>query len=63
MLAEADILLPAGWQVVQDSPRRGIVVEVPDDAAPDDVVDFLVRAGEALAMIDTTGDWRGIIYG
>jgi hypothetical protein len=35
---------------------------VPDDADLDDLVDWLVRATEAVATIDLTGEWRAAFY-
>ena len=62
-LAAAGIGLPDGWRVMQDSPRRGLVIELPEDTDPADVVGWLVRAGEALSVVETSGDWRAVIYG
>ncbi len=62
VLREAGITLPDGWRPVQDSPRRGIVIEIPPDADPELVVTWLVRAGTALSTVLLTGDWRGVIY-
>jgi hypothetical protein len=62
LLAEAGLPVPDDWRVVQDNPRRGLVAHVPDDADLDDLVDWLVRATEAVATIDLTGEWRAAFY-
>lgn len=61
-LAEAGLPVPDGWRVVQDNPRRGLVALLPDDADLDAVVDWLVRATEAVATVDLTGEWRAAFY-
>ena len=57
-LAEQGVPLPAGWRWRQDHPRRGLVVELPPDTAPAEVLDWLLRAGAALSTVTGTGDWR-----
>lgn len=61
-LAELGVPLPEGWRWSQDNPRRGLVVELPPDTPPAAVVDWLVRAAEALSTIPLTGDWRAVFH-
>jgi len=61
-LREAGVTAPADWRVVQDHRRRGLVVQVSSGAPADVVVDWLVRAGERLALVPTTGRWAAELY-
>lgn len=47
-LREADLPLPKGARVRQDHPRRGLVVEWPDDATTEDLADWLFAAMRVL---------------
>ena len=49
--------VPAGWRVVQDHPRRGLVVQVPEGVADAEVVRWLVELGEELSPFTTAGRW------
>ncbi len=55
--------IPAGWRVVQDHPRRGLVVRLPDGVPDGDVLRWLVDAAAALCSVPTTGRWRASVYG
>jgi hypothetical protein len=61
-LADAGLALPAGWVRLADHPRRGLVVRVPDDAALDVVLDWLLAAMTGLARVPITGRWLAGIY-
>jgi hypothetical protein len=61
-LAAADIEVPDGWRVMQDHPRRGLVVAVPDGTDPAAIVEWLVRAGTALCPVPLSGWWRAAIH-
>lgn len=54
--------MPEGWRVVQDNPRRGLVVQVPETAAHTTVLDWLLRAAAELTTVDLTGTWRARIH-
>ncbi len=56
------VIIPAGWRVVQDHPRRGLVISVPRTTDHDLVLDWLVRAATELSNIPLTGEWRAAIY-
>lgn len=61
-LSERKLEVPDGWRVKVDHPKRGMVVEVPTDADPARVLDWLLAAGEAVAMVPVTGRWHAAIY-
>jgi hypothetical protein len=61
-LAEAGIPVPDGWRVVQDHPKRGLVVVVPKGTADADVVAWLLPAARALCRVPLTGDWLASVY-
>ena len=54
--------LPAGWRVVQDHPRRGLVVRIPPETSAADALTWLVEAGKALSVVPLTGDWLAQIH-
>jgi len=56
--------VPAGWRVMQDHSRRGLVLAVPDDAGatPAAIVEWLIEAGTALCPIQLSGWWRAAIH-
>ena len=62
-LVEVGAPVPAGWAVVQDHPRRGLVVRPPAEVAPEPVLRWLLGAGEALCVLPVTGWWRAAVYG
>ncbi len=47
---------------MQDHPRRGLVLAVPDDAPHAAIVEWLVEAGTALCPIPLSGWWRAAIH-
>ena len=49
--------IPPGWRVVQDHPRRGLVVRVPPDVSNVVVLRWLVDVGARLCPVPTTGQW------
>ena len=61
-LAELGIDRPAGWRVLADSPRRGLVLAVPDAADAADVLDWLLRATRHLCAIDVPPRWQAVCY-
>ena len=55
--------VPEGWRVTQDHSRRGIVVLVPEGIPNEQVLDWLLRAGTALAAhLKLAGWWRAAVY-
>ncbi len=47
-LREADLAIPEGARVRQDHPRRGLVVEWPNDASSEELADWLFAAMRVL---------------
>ena len=61
-LAEIDVVVPREWRVLQDQPRRGLVIAVPTSEDHDRVLEWLLRAGHALCPLPYE-EWRATIYG
>jgi hypothetical protein len=61
-LRQAGVTAAPEWRVLQDHRRRGLVVQVPPDAGDEVVLDWLLRAGELLALVETTGSWAAELY-
>jgi hypothetical protein len=57
VLREAGIFAPGTWKLVQDNPRRGLVVRVPADASPDEILHWLMSAVDQLCPVAVTGHW------
>lgn len=51
------ISVPTGWKVMQDHPRRGLVVHVPRQVDDLDVLRWLVDLGTDLCPVPTEGRW------
>lgn len=47
LLAEAGIEVPGRWRVLQDQPKKGLVIAVPAEDDHTEVLVWLVAAGEA----------------
>ncbi|MCL4421841.1 MAG: hypothetical protein M1115_01505 [Actinobacteria bacterium] len=65
VVARLDFLgvgMPSGWRWVQDHPRRGLVILLPQGASLQRVVDWLFSAAEALSPVELTGEWRALIH-
>lgn len=62
-IAATGLPLPEGWRCRQDNARRGLVLDVPADAAPEAVLGWLLPAGCAVATVELTGRWRARIHG
>jgi hypothetical protein len=60
-LAEVGITIPDSWRVVQDQPKKGLVVAVPAGAELDGVLQWLFRAGAALCPLPYSM-WVAAIY-
>jgi hypothetical protein len=61
-LAGRGLPVPDGWEVMQDHPKRGLVVAVPPAAPAAEVLVWLLEAGAALTLIPLTGEWRALVY-
>jgi hypothetical protein len=61
-LATAGLVLPAGWALVQDHPRRGLVVAPAKGADNAEVLAWLLEAGTILSAVRLTGDWQAEVH-
>ncbi len=61
-LEEAGLGLGPGWWKAADHPRRGLVVNPPADAAPADVLRWLLDAATELSTVPLTGAWLARVY-
>jgi hypothetical protein len=61
-LAEAGHPVPEGWRVVQDNPRRGLVIQLPPGADHAEVLRWLLDAAGVLTTVPLTGNWRARIH-
>lgn len=62
VLAERRHPVPEAWVVLQDNPKRGLVVAVPDAERPARVLSWLLDATVVLCPLPLTGDWRAALY-
>jgi len=61
-LVSAGLTLPDGWTLVQDHPRRGLVVTPAPGTDNEAVLSWLVEAGTILSVVRLTGDWQGEVH-
>ncbi len=61
-LAAAGVAVPEGWRLVQDHPRRGLVVTPGPGAGHGDVLTWMLEAGAVLSAVRLTGDWRAEVH-
>lgn len=61
-LAALGVPVPDRWRVRQDHGRRGLVVRPPVDVPHADVLEWMLRAGAALAMMPLTGSWLARVH-
>lgn len=62
LLRPAGVLLPDGWRLLSDHPRRGLVIEAPPDTDPDEIVTWLLRAAAVLAQGPMPDRWIAAIH-
>jgi len=51
-----------GWRLLQDHPRRGLLVALPPGTALDEVVVWLLEAGAVLSAVRLSGEWRAEVH-
>lgn len=56
------IAVPAGWRVVQDHPKRGLVAKVPAGVATEEVLRWLLAVGEELCPAPLLGRWVAEVH-
>jgi hypothetical protein len=61
-LSQMGIPLPEGWRVRQDHNRRGLILLAPEAFPLDALVDWILRAGAALATTELTGSWQARVF-
>jgi hypothetical protein len=61
-LIAAGVVAPDTWRLVQDNPRRGIVIRLPDDEAPETVLAWLMSAIDELCPVEISGHWLAEIH-
>ncbi len=61
-LVGAGLPLPDGWTLVQDHPRRGLVVAPATGADDAAVLSWLVEAASILSAVRLTGDWQAEVH-
>jgi hypothetical protein len=61
-LATAGLTLPSGWRVVQDHPRRGLVVAPAPGTDDGAVLDWLLEAGTILSAVRLSGQWQAEVH-
>jgi hypothetical protein len=65
-LDDLGLPVPSHWKVLQDHPKRGLVMAMPPpvgDVELDRILDWLLRATGALCAWPRTGEWRALCYG
>ncbi len=60
-LSQSDVVVPDGWRVEQDHPKRGLTFLVPEGDDPLIAVRFLVAASDALSGVIVDDEWVAII--
>jgi hypothetical protein len=61
-LASTGLTLPEGWVLVQDHPRRGLVVAPAPGADKSAVLSWLLEAGMVLSVVRLTGEWQAEVH-
>jgi len=61
-LTAAGAGLPEGWRLVQDHPRRGLIVAPSPDAGHHAMVTWLLEACAVLSAVRLTGSWHAEVF-
>lgn len=54
--------VPAGWELMQDNQKRGLIVAVPPSVPHAEVLAWLLATGKALSKLPLNGEWRALVY-
>jgi hypothetical protein len=60
--AASRVEVPPGWRVVQDHPKRGLVLRVPAGVTDADALAWLIRTGTALCPVPILGRWVAEVH-
>lgn len=61
-LAENGSPIPTGWKLLTDHPKRGLVIELPPDVEPEDIVRWLVTAARVLSPTVLPDTWVAAVH-
>jgi hypothetical protein len=61
-MASAGLVVPDGWRLVQDHPRRGIVFSLPPEETHAAVLTWLLEVASVLSAIRLTGEWLAQVH-
>jgi hypothetical protein len=61
-LAEVGLDVPEGWRLVQDHPRRGLIVAAPAGADHAEVLGWALYVTATVSSLPMTGRWRADVY-
>lgn len=54
--------IPRGWAVLQDHPRRGLVLRVPADTSDAEALAWLVARATELCTVELSGRWVAEVH-
>jgi hypothetical protein len=61
-LRDAGLPRPASWKVLGDHPKRGLVLQLPEDASPEETLDWVLRAAVILTTFELPSHWRAGLF-
>lgn len=61
-LATAGVGVPAGWQIRQDHPRRGLILRPSPGTSHAELLRWALQAGAQLSVVPLTGRWQARVY-
>jgi hypothetical protein len=61
-LGPLGMAIPETWSVEQDHPRRGLILRLPSDEDDGRVLEWALRAADALGGPEPIGRWRADIH-
>jgi hypothetical protein len=63
VLRNRSVEIPTGWVVLQDNPKRGLVLRLPPDAPHAATLNWLLDATAALCAYPLPDSWLAAVYG
>jgi hypothetical protein len=61
-LADSGTPIPRGWKLLSDHPKRGLVIELPDGVAPEEILRWLVTAARVLSPMELPQRWVAAVH-